>query len=807
MARYNIVGLDGNIKAEAEMAYSHTFMEIPKLTCTLESADNILFVAGDYVIYPIGGVDVKFSLDRHPSSKQTAYVRSSGRAITYTLTFYPDEKVLTQAIMKDIVPADNNIHYTGLSVFTAYCTPKDLAARLQANLDIVNDTYGYTADDRWQIEVPALSPETSEKGVDLSFTDTTVWDGLKMFYDEYNIGFIISSHKITLLDNSSEVFPYPITFAYGKGNGLIDISESVSEEDIVTRLTVYGGTENLPLDYSKRIDSTGLRYTPNLMLPVYFESNGKIDYIEDSEAVKEFGVRWGSITFDEVHPTIKEVTIGDYAGNGNTTRIDEVALVVSDAVTDNPKIFKIWVNFPFNLNEYSEANQSKYFIKDSTKISFKDGWLGGYEFPLLSVELISEPYLYELTLERIENEDSGENNVTYLPDTFVKAKEGDHFVLVGCFMPEQFTVIAQNRLESKGLDTYKSISIVQHSYALNFDNIYLQRFPLAANLLKCGQHIQFDYLDKKGLVYPIQQVDIKEGVGGIREYKVILAEKPSQPLLRKLSKELIQNRANVNAGAKRLERINERLVTFEQEVTPNIYTRLSNWQNYNSADNTSVLGSQLGYGLKQDIENIPATIPVYFDFMHKKTQEGELTNEIVIVDSNAIESALQKLDKGHVPFARISESHSVEFTVTERYGTIVPIEIASWNNDSEFLRASLYFTYDDQRYVITINQESEQVVELSKVDRRTIKTEDIADGAVTTQKIYSRAVTSEKIAEKAVKTEHIAQNTITEEHLSEELKKKINDDAGYVWAFEVENEVSQVAEATTQTRTTVYKRI
>lgn len=804
MARYNIIGLDGNIKAEAEMAYSHTFMEIPKLTCTLQSADNISFVAGDYVIYPIGGVDVKFSLDRHPSSKQTAYIRSSGRAITYTLTFYPDEKVLTQAIMKDVVPADNNIHYTGLSVFTAYCTPKDFAARLQANLDIINDAYGYTDDDRWQIELPALSSETSEKGVDLSFTDTTVWDGLRMFYDEYNISFIISSHKITLLDNSSEVFPYPITFAYGKGNGLVDISESVSEEDIVTRLTVYGGTENLPLDYSKRIDSTGLRYTPNLMLPVYFESNGKIDYIEDPEAVKEFGVRWGSITFDEVHPTIKEVTIGDYAGNGDTTRIDEVALVVSDAVTYNPKTFKIWVNFPFDLNEYSEANQSKYFVKDNTKVSFKDGWLGGYEFPLLSVELISEPYLYELTLERIENEDSGENNVTYLPDTFVKAKEGDHFVLVGCFMPEQFTIIAQNRLESKGLDTYESISIAQHSYALNFDNIYLQRNPLASNLLKCGQYIQFDYLDKKGLIYPIQQVDIKEGVGGIREYKVFLAEKPSQPLLRKLSKELRQNRVNADAGTKHLERIDRRLVAFEQEVTPNIHTRLSNWENYNPADNTSVLGSQLGYELKQGIENVPSTIPVYFDFRHIKTPEGEDTENIEIVNAVAIESALQKLDKGHTPFARISESQSVAFTIFESVGTIVPIQIASWNNDSEFLRATLNFIYNEQEYEVTINQDSEPVVSLKKVAKTPIKSDGIADGAVTTPKIYRRAVTSEKIAERAVTSEHIALNAITEEHLSQALRDKINDDAGYVWVFSGENATTQATEAS---QTTVYRRI
>lgn len=81
------------------------------------------------------------------------------------------------------------------------------------------------------------------------------------------------------------------------------------------------------------------------------------------------------------------------------------------------------------------------------------------------------------------------------------------------------------------------------------------------------------------------------------------------------------------------------------------------------------------------------------------------------------------------------------------------------------------------------------------------------DISVTTDKIVNGAVTTQKIAHQAVTSDKIAPNTITEEHLSKELRDKINDDAGYVWAFEVENGVSQVAEATTQPKTTVYKRI
>lgn len=85
-----------------------------------------------------------------------------------------------------------------------------------------------------------------------------------------------------------------------------------------------------------------------------------------------------------------------------------------------------------------------------------------------------------------------------------------------------------------------------------------------------------------------------------------------------------------------------------------------------------------------------------------------------------------------------------------------------------------------------------------------VTTDKLADGAVTTPKIYRRAVTSEKIAERAVTSEHIALNTITEEHLSQALRDKINDDAGYVWAFSGENATTQATEAS---QTTVYRRI
>lgn len=108
---------------------------------------------------------------------------------------------------------------------------------------------------------------------------------------------------------------------------------------------------------------------------------------------------------------------------------------------------------------------------------------------------------------------------------------------------------------------------------------------------------------------------------------------------------------------------------------------------------------------------------------------------------------------------------------------------------------------------ITTDKIYSRAVTGEKIALATITEEHIVNDAVTTTKIFSRAVTSKKIAEQAIIAEHIAPNTITEEHLSQELRDKINDDAGYVWTFKENETVAQVATTATQTQTTVYTRI
>lgn len=713
MARYEIKGKDGKPKAAAEMSYVASFMEIPTLTCDVSSPNEILFDAGDYVEYDIYGPPQKFKLDRTPNSKQTAKRGSSGDAFNYSLVFYPDEKVLTYYFVTDIVPSDNNVHYTGLTVFSAFCTPQTLVERIQAALNKI--------DDGWAIGIPPLDMGLANiEGVSLSFNQTSIWDALKMANKTWGLRFIINGHNIILC---SETFSTQkiSKFSCGKGNGLLDIAEDITDDPIVTRLIAYGGSRNLPLDYSQRIDTSGIRYTPNLMLPEYFDSGGNIDYVENKEAVSKYGIRYYCHIFEGIFPTIENVTVGEYNNTNNTQRIDEVISVTPNEFKEGDATFDILVNFPFDLNEYSEANKSSYFI-EGTKVSFKDGWLGGYEFeltkvtPIISVENAN----YKLTLRRTQNTDAGENNIAYLPDNFINAKAGDHFVLVDCFLPERLTGIAQERLKEAATEMLAGLG-PKPQYSLTFDNIYLKRNENIARNFKCGHTIVFDYpaSNKPNVVCTIQQIDIREIEGCLREYKIRLSEKIIQ---NKIKKQLQESETRSKIKLDEVQRVQDRTLKQIQSISnASVFSRLAAWDDYNPTDNSSVLGSQLGYGLKTRLDALPSANVALFDF-YIKANEGELINDLELPKDSTIHAkifeAIALIDAGASPFARlINPTREViggpnDFEDTA--GFLVPMQIVSWDNNGDNKIVSLQFRYNGYDYTLNATAGSDDAFELTR---------------------------------------------------------------------------------------------
>lgn len=171
--------------------------------------------------------------------------------------------------------------------------------------------------------------------------------------DNFNVEFEIRQiggvYTINLYERVGKVLPF--TFEYGKGHGLMNINrDHVSSSNIVTRLKVFGSSENITSKYR----------ASRLCLPG--KTKGQ-SYIEKPEVVAKYGIFEGRKDFNDIKPT--------FTGSIES-KIGELVFVDS--------------KFPFDLNA-KDANGTLYLMAGTpAKIHFNTGNLAGYEFDIVTYD-------------------------------------------------------------------------------------------------------------------------------------------------------------------------------------------------------------------------------------------------------------------------------------------------------------------------------------------------------------------------------------------------------------------------------------
>ena len=164
------------------------------------------------------------------------------------------------------------------------------------------------------------------------------------FNVEFDIVQADGVYTINLYERVGQILPFK--FVYGRGGGVYDLNrQNVSSANIVTRLNVYGSTENITSKY--RAD--------RLCLPGRTKGQS---YIEKAEMVAKYGIFEGRKNFDDVKPT--------FTGSVET-KVDEFSFIDT--------------KFPFDLNAKNADGETLYLINGvSAKIHFNTGNLAGYDF-------------------------------------------------------------------------------------------------------------------------------------------------------------------------------------------------------------------------------------------------------------------------------------------------------------------------------------------------------------------------------------------------------------------------------------------
>lgn len=313
------------IAESADFSYSPSLQEVRKLTCEVVSVVPIEFKAYnskseseyDTVVYN-GNT---FILYQAPSGDN---LNEAGK-YKYSLLFYGKEVLLQNVAFLDIVSGTggeiNKIRYTHGGLFQFWGDAKQLAARIEANIESYNASLGvgYTGIGTWTLNVDAEG-ELTEDMIDIT-DGTNLFEALKNFYDKFYLNYYFSTTAnggiITITDKTRPSVNW--TFKQGDGGGAVKVSSSVdTSTPVITRIIPQGGSRNVPPEYKKGAKPADeSRYCPYILLPN--DSDGNIRYYLDSEyGLKNYGVRGKTIsnTFSGIYPSIRGKKLGDLYPSG-----------------------------------------------------------------------------------------------------------------------------------------------------------------------------------------------------------------------------------------------------------------------------------------------------------------------------------------------------------------------------------------------------------------------------------------------------------------------------------------------------------
>lgn len=268
------------------------------------------------------------------------------------------------------------------------------------------------------------------------FSGESLWDLLQRlcveYEAEYELRAVSGGYDLYISERVERV--HPLALAYGKGNGLYELTrEAMNTENLCTVLYAYGATRNLPADYGYM-----------RLMPTTQPLQNNVATFGRFEKVK---------FFDDIYPS--------FEGS-----VDDFYHLPFEEITD-PKeknafpagIYRITASLPFASKEDYEA----HLIGLPPKIAMIDGDCAGMEFTI-------EKYDYDnghIYVKPFVDEQGG---------SFPSATDditGDAFTLVDIAQTESYVTQAVEDLDAIALAYITEYSVPKVTYRATVDPAFL----------------------------------------------------------------------------------------------------------------------------------------------------------------------------------------------------------------------------------------------------------------------------------------------------------------------------------------------
>lgn len=296
---------------------------------------------------------------------------------------------------------------------------------------------------------------------------------------------------------------HPFAFEFGKGKGLYALDrQNVDSSNIVTRLKVYGSSDNITNKYRAQ----------RLCLP---EKSKAQSFIEQADAVARYGVHEARKVFDDIKPT--------FSG--------KITAVVAGSVLQ----FQDASMFDLNAKE-ADGKTTKYLVAGvSAKIHFNTGNLAGYEFDIQKYDHATKTF----TLKKL-TDDRGDVFPSVSSTAFQFAV-GDEYKILDVTLPERYQQEAEQKLQERALEYYRQNSQPKVKYGLSVTKSYLQKLfrgGEATGLFSPG-----DYINVKdesiGVDKAVRIQSLERNLLDVYSYTLTLADVAESNITTRVISELV----------------------------------------------------------------------------------------------------------------------------------------------------------------------------------------------------------------------------------------------------------------------------
>lgn len=263
----------------------------------------------------------------------------------------------------------------------------------------------------------------------------------------------------------------------------------------------------------------------------------------DSPNVERYGVRPATIVFDgnndtsDIYPTIIGMTHGGHACD---------VIVGADTITDNGIYGEGDVpNFSMTLPDMGFDLAAQW--QSGACISIKDGMCGGRDFEIASKPKRSQDGSWICNCQRSKDDTLD----LWFPYSDFQIHAGDHYVLVGIEMPDEYINKASERLFDAAIEALRKNHDTRYTYQPKIDELWMARqhdesvasdgvVTSIHDTIKAGDIFQFEDEDLGiDAAIIIDVLAIKEnGNNGIPTYEVTLRDEKQVSTIEKIQNKI-----------------------------------------------------------------------------------------------------------------------------------------------------------------------------------------------------------------------------------------------------------------------------